>query len=44
MRDYFSCIAGPVMGNRVVLFVPSPEPVLKYEERVEVITRTRTML
>ena len=44
VRDYFSCIAGPVMGNRVVLFVPSPEPVLKYEERVEVITRTRTML
>ena len=44
VRDYFSCIAGPVMGNRVVLFVPSSEPVLKYEERVEVITRTRTML
>lgn len=44
VKDYFTCITGPVMGNRIVLYVPSGEPRLKYEERVEIITRTRNML
>ena len=44
VRDYFSCVIGPVMGNRVVVYVPSGEQKLKYEERVEIITRTMNML
>ena len=44
VKDYFSCITGPVMGNRIVLYVPVKEQKLEYEERVEIITRTRNML
>ena len=40
VKDYFDCITGPVMGNRIVLFVPFEREKTRYEERVEIITRT----
>ena len=44
VKDYFDCVAGPVMGNRMVLFVPLEREKTGYEERVEIITRTRNMI
>ena len=34
VKDYFECITGPIMGNRVVLFVPFDRDKADYEERV----------
>ena len=44
VKDYFDCICGPIMGNRVVLFMPFAHEKARYEERVEIITRTRNMV
>lgn len=44
VKDYFDCITGPVMGNRVALFVPFAHEKARYEERVEIITRARNMV
>ena len=44
IKDYFSCIVGPLMGNRVVIFVPTQEQKNDYERRVEVLTRTRNLV
>lgn len=43
-KDYFECITGPIMGNRLVLFVPYKKDKMDYEERVETITRCRNMI
>ena len=43
IRDFFNCITGPVMGNRIVLFVPFEEEKQEYRERVEDITRLRNL-
>ena len=43
-REFFHCLVGPVMGNRVVLMVPSEKDSLSYEERVHILTRTRNMV
>ncbi|MCR5715284.1 MAG: response regulator [Lachnospiraceae bacterium] len=42
--DFLSCIIGPVMGNRIILFVPKEHDHSEYEERVEIITRIRNMI
>ena len=44
VKDYFECIIGPAMGNRLVLFQPYGLEKMNYEKRVEVITRTRNMI
>lgn len=44
VKDYFDCITGPVMGNRVALFIPFAHERARYEERVEIITRARNMV
>lgn len=44
VKDFFDCIIGPVMGNRIVLLMTLAEENIKYEERVEIITRTRNMV
>lgn len=44
VKDYFDCITGPLMGNRIVLFTPFEREKTRYEERVEIITRTRNMI
>ena len=43
-REFFHCLVGPVMGNRVVLMVPSEKDSISYEERVHILTRTRNMV
>lgn len=44
VKEFFNCITGPVMGNRVVLLIPHDTGKVDYEERVEILTRTRTMI
>lgn len=44
VKDYFECIVGPVMGNRIALDVPFHSEKARYEERVEIITRSRDMI
>lgn len=44
VKDYFDCIIGPVMGNRLVLFISFLQEKARYEQRVEIITRTRNMI
>ena len=44
LKDYFECVIGPAMGNRLVLFLSFDQEKMQYEKRVEVITRTRNMI
>lgn len=44
VKDYFDCVIGPAMGNRLVLFLSFEQEKVRYEERVEIITRTRNMI
>lgn len=44
VKDYFDGVTGPAMGNRMVLFQPFEQDKVRYEERVEIITRTRNMI
>lgn len=44
IKDYLECIIGPVMGNRIVLFITFDHEKARYEERVEIITRIRNMI
>ena len=43
-QGFFECLVGPIMGNRIVILVPYRNPKESYEERVEVVTRTRNMV
>lgn len=43
-KEFFRCLVGPVMGNRVVLLVPCEKENVTYEERVHVLTRARNMV
>ena len=44
VHDYLDCIIGPLMGNRVPLFIPFQRDRMSYEQRVEMITRIRNLL
>lgn len=44
VKEFFSCLVGPIMGNRVVVLVPHERGRVEYEERVEILTRTRNMI
>lgn len=43
-QGFFDCLVGPVMGNRIVLLIPFEKEAAEYEERVEIVTRTRNMV
>lgn len=43
-RDYFKCIVGPIMGNKLVLLVPYEKEEATYEERVRMLERTRNLV
>lgn len=43
-REFFHCLVGPVMGNRVVLLVPFEKETIDYDERVHILTKTRNMI
>lgn len=43
-KEFFNCIVGPAMGNRIVLFVPCEKPVIEYNERIANIDKARHMI
>lgn len=43
-KEFFHCLVGPVMGNRVVLLVPYEKNFIDYDERVHILTKTRNMV
>ncbi|MDD7219338.1 MAG: helix-turn-helix domain-containing protein [Clostridia bacterium] len=43
-KGFFDCVVGPIMGNRIVLLVPYENATESYEDRVEIVTRTRNMV
>ena len=43
-QGFFECLVGPIMGNRIVLLVPYRMQKETYEDRVEIVTRTRNMV
>lgn len=43
-REFFHCLVGPVMGNRVVLLVPFEKETIDYDQRVHILTKTRNMV
>ena len=43
-QGFFDCIAGPVMGNRIVLLIPHKENSVTYEERIDILESARNMV
>ncbi len=43
-HDFFDCIVGPVMSNRIVLLVPHEDNTVTYEERVDILHNARNMV
>lgn len=44
IKSYYSCIVGPIMGNRVVVAVPVDGPSSDYEERIQTIELVRNLI
>lgn len=44
IKEFFSCVIGPVMANKVVVFVVESDLGNEYNERVKIIQYTRDML
>lgn len=42
-KEFFHCIAGPIMTNRIVLVVPCGEETQEYSERIQIIERARNL-
>lgn len=44
VKEFFDCVVGPVMGNRIVFFVSHKTENMDYEERVMFITKSRNLV
>ena len=44
LSEAFGCITGPVMGNRIVLYVPCREAEMSYQERADLVGFVRKLL
>ena len=42
-KEFFNCIVGPIMTNRIVLVVPCEESTQEYGERIQIIEQARHM-
>lgn len=43
-KGFFDCIIGPVIVNKIVLFLPFNKVTLEYEERIRLIEKSRNMI
>lgn len=43
-KEFFPCIVGPIMTNRIVLAVPTDAQELEYQERIQVIEQARHLM
>ncbi len=44
IKGFYDCIVGSVMANRMIIYVPYTKDSLEYNERIEIIEKTRTMI
>lgn len=44
IKEEFKCVIGPVMVNRLVIFVPSRQAQLEYDDRTELIEKSRRLI
>ncbi len=44
VKGFFECIMGSMMANRIIIYVPYEKNSLEYNERIEIIEKTRTMI
>jgi len=43
-KEFFDCVIGPIMANKIVLFVPWRNAEIDYEERILIIEKARNMV
>jgi two-component system response regulator YesN len=44
MKEYFPGVIGPVMANKIAVFMPSKEAFMDYEARIELIEKARQLV
>ncbi len=44
VKGFYECIIGSMMANRIIIYVPYGKNSLEYNERIEIIEKTRTMI
>lgn len=44
VKEFFAATVGPVMANKIVVFVPADSPKKEYNERVKIIEKTDHMI
>lgn len=44
IKEFFMCVTGSLMANRIIIFVPYENPSLDYNERIKIIEKTRSMI
>lgn len=44
LKEGFNCIVGPIMVNKVVIFIPNPTLHMEFDERILLIEKARIML
>jgi two-component system response regulator YesN len=44
LKEEFVCVVGPIMGNKIIVYLPSAKPQLEYDERTLLIEKLRGLL
>ena len=44
IKGFFECVIGSMMANRIIIYVPYEKDAVEYNERIEIIEKTRTMI
>ncbi len=44
IKGFYDCVIGSVMANRMIIYVPYDKDAVEYNERIEIIEKTRTMI
>ncbi len=44
VKGFYECVISSIMTNRVIIYVPYEKSTLEYNERIEIIEKTRTMI
>lgn len=44
VKGYFQCCIGPIMSNKIALYVPWDRHVLEYDDRIQVIEKMRNLI
>lgn len=44
IKGTFTCVVGPIMVNRIAVFIPSQKSQLEYDDRIELIETSRGLL